>query len=77
MRKAARLLVACSTLFLWTRVSGEGGFCGVEPPKDGKSCSGTPTGLSNSKKAKEKEIEDAVVEKLVYRDFPENETEIW
>ena len=75
MAKAARLLVACSTLLLWTCVSGEGGFCGLEPPKDGKSCSGTPSGLS--KKATEKQIEDAVVEKLVYRDFPENETELW
>ncbi len=64
--------VFCS-LFLF--VFGDDGLCGIEPPKDGKSCSGSDTGSSIS--ATTKKIEDTIYEKLVFEDYPENETETW
>lgn len=60
-------------LFLVYSVIGDDGFCGIEPPKEGASCSGSKPIDSGSSK----NIENLIIEKLVYDDFPENETEIW
>ena len=70
-----KVLKIFSFALLLTCVFGDGGFCGIEPPKDGKSCS--ESGSVASKKSTEKEIEDKLFDKLVFDDFPENETEIW
>ncbi len=69
------LFAFLSHILFLTLVAGDDGLCGVEPPKDGSSCSGS--GSVSSGNAIEKKIENEIFEKLVFDDFPENETELW
>ena len=64
------LTIVCSVLFLKV-VLGDDGLCGIEPPKEGEACSGSGSSSEGSKKTEE------VYEKVVFKDYPEEEKEIW
>jgi len=58
----------------FTIAKGDNELCGIEPPKEpGGTCSGSKSTKSDDKK----QINNEVFEKLVFDDYPENETEIW
>ena len=70
------LTILFSVLLLGDFAVGDDGLCGVEAPKDGGSCSSSG-GAASSTSRTSQQIEDKIYEKLVFEDYPENETDIW
>ena len=70
------LTILFSVLLLGDFAVGNDGLCGVEAPKDGGSCSSSG-GAASSTSRTSQQIEDKIYEKLVFEDYPENETDIW